>query len=101
MMRKMRKWVNTRLGASLGLAAGLLLMATVSAGQAAGEQVKGQTVEQPAAGQQVCPATPGGTCQVNIECPPIKAPGQTTCKATIDCPPAKQPAKAKKKSKTE
>ncbi|MFA5111517.1 MAG: hypothetical protein WC443_08940 [Desulfobaccales bacterium] len=98
----MRKWANTWLGASVGLAAGLLLMAAVSVGQAAGEpQVKGKTVEQPAQGQQVCPSTPGGTCQVNIECPPIKAPGQTTCQATIDCPPAKQPAKAKKKSKTE
>ena len=96
-MRTLRKWVNSRLGALLGVTAGLLFLAAVAAGQAVEAQGKPET--KPAPGQQLCPATPGAaTCQVTIECPPIQAPGKTTCQATIDCPPP-VPDKAWNKAK--
>jgi len=102
MMRNKRKWVNTRLGASVGAVAAVLLLATMTVGLAAEPQVKGKGEEKPVQGQQLCPATPGAAvCQVKIECPPIQAPGQTVCKATIDCPPAKKPVKVKKKTTPE
>jgi len=102
MMRNERKWVNTRLGASVGVVAAVLLLATVTVGHAAEPQVKGKAEEKTVQGQQLCPATPGAAvCQVKIECPPIQAPGQTVCKATIDCPPAKKPVKVKKKTTPE
>jgi hypothetical protein len=100
-MQKMRKWVNTRLGACVGLIAGLVFLAAVTVSQAATEVQKGKTVEQPTQGQQLCPATPGaGPCKVVIDCPPGKSPGETTCKPTIDCPGTKQPATTKKKPKS-
>jgi len=98
----MRKWVNTWLGASVGVAAAVLFLATVTASYAAESKVKGQAEEKSIQGQQLCPATPGaGVCQVKIECPPIKAPGQTVCKATVDCPPVEKPVKTKKKPKSQ
>jgi len=101
-MQNMRKWVNTWLGASVGVAAAVLFLATVTAGYAAESKVKGQAEEKSIQGQQLCPATPGaGVCQVKIECPPIKAPGQTVCKATVDCPPVEKPVKTKKKPKSQ
>ena len=100
-MRNKRKWVNTRLGAAVGVVAAVLFLATVTVGHAAEAQVKGKAEEKPVQGQQLCPATPGAAvCQVKIECPPIKAPGQTTCKATIDCPDPQKPVKPKKKTKS-
>ncbi len=100
-MQNMRKWLNSRLGGLLGLAVAVLFLATVTGAYAA-EPVKGKAEEKPAPGQQLCPATPSsGVCQMKIECPPIKAPGETTCKATVDCPEPKKPAKPKKKSKTQ
>lgn len=101
-MRNKRKWVNTRLGASVGVVAAVLLLAMVTVGHAAEPQVKGKAEEKPVQGQQLCPATPGAAvCQVKIECPPLQAPGQTVCQATIDCPPAKKPVKVKKKTTPE
>lgn len=101
-MQKMRNWVNTWLGASVGVTAGLLFLAAVTVGHAAAEPQKGKAVQQPAQGQQLCPATPGtGTCKIVLDCPPVKAPGKTTCQATIDCPEIKQPAKTQKKPKSE
>ena len=100
-MQDLRKWINTRLGASVGVAAAVLFLATVTAGYATEPQVKGKAQEKPAQGQQLCPATPGAAvCQVKIECPPIKAPGQTVCKATVDCPGPQNPVKSKKKTKS-
>jgi hypothetical protein len=102
MMQNMRKWINTRLGASVGVIAAVLFLATVTAGYATEAKVKGKAEEKATQGQQLCPATPGsGVCQVKIECPPIKAPGQTVCKATVDCPPPGKPAKTKKKPKSQ
>ena len=102
-MRKRRNWINSRLGAAVGLAAGLLLLAAVTVGQAAAEpRVKGQAVEKSVQGQQLCPATPGtSVCQVILDCPAIQAPGKTVCKATIDCPPPKQAGKQQKKPKSD
>ncbi|MFA4902364.1 MAG: hypothetical protein WC600_06420 [Desulfobaccales bacterium] len=101
-MQKMRKWVNTWLGACVGGTAGLLFMAAVTVGHAAAEPKKGKAVEQPAQGQQLCPATPGAeACKVVLDCPPIKSPGKTTCEAIIDCPGPKEPVKTKKKTKSE
>ena len=88
-METMWKLANFRTGAWLGVALGLLLLAMVTVGQAASEPAKKGVGEQkPIQGQQLCPP-PGaqGQCQVQIDCPPMKAPGQTTCQATIDCPP--------------
>ena len=80
MMQNMRKWMNTRLGASVGVAAARFFLATVTVGHATEPQVKGKAEAKPVQGQQLCPATPTcGVCQVKIECPPLKAPGQTTC----------------------
>ena len=102
-MQNMRKWINTRLEAFVGVAVALLFLATVTVGYAAPEaKIKGQPEEKPTQGQQLCPATPGtGVCQVKIECPPIQAPGQTVCKATIDCPGPQKPVKPKKKPKAQ
>jgi len=101
-MQNMRKWINTWLGASVGVAAAVLFLATVTSGYATEAKVKGKAEEKTTQGQQLCPATPGaGVCQVKIECPPIKAPGQTVCKATVDCPPAEKPVKTKKKPKSQ
>jgi len=101
MMQNKRKWVNTRLGGSVGVAVAVLLLATVTVGHATEPQVKGKAEEKPVQGQQMCPATPGAAvCQVKIECPPIQAPGQTTCQATIDCPEPQKPVKPKQKPKS-
>jgi hypothetical protein len=101
MMHKIRNWLNTGVGALMGVTVGLLFLIGVSAGYAATEEKIGKPVEQPVQGQQICPATPGkATCQVVLDCPPIKSPGQTTCQAKIDCPATKQPVKTKKKQKT-
>jgi hypothetical protein len=98
-MPNLRKWVYTWLGVTVAAAAGLLFLVTVTASYAAG--AKGQAIENPVQGQQLCPATPGaGPCKVVLDCPAIKAPGKTTCQATIDCPPVKQPAKQKKKQQS-
>ncbi len=100
-MRNKRKWVNTRLGASVGVVAAVLLLATVTVGYAAEVQGKGKAVEKPVQGQQLCPATPSvGVCQIKIECPPLQAPGQTTCQATIDCPEPQKPVKPEQKPKS-
>ncbi len=102
MMQNLRKWIDTRLGASVGVAAAVLFLATVTMSFATEPQVKGKAEEKATQGQQLCPATPGaGVCQVKIECPPIKAPGQTVCKATVDCPAPQKPVKAKKKPKSQ
>jgi len=102
MMQNMRKWINTWLGAFVGVAAAVLFLATVTAGYATEAKVKGKAEEKTTQGQQLCPATPGaGACQVKIECPPLKAPGQTVCKATVDCPPVEKPGKTKKKPKSQ
>ena len=45
-MQNMRKWVNTWLGASVGVAAAVLFLATVTAGYAAESKVKGQAEEK-------------------------------------------------------
>jgi hypothetical protein len=90
MMEKIRRIISSRLGASMAGAAGLLFLAMVTVSQAANEPPKTGTGEQkPTQSQQMCPA-PGakGKCQVQIECPALKTPGQTVCKATIDCPAA-------------
>ena len=102
MMHNLRKWAHTWLGASVGVAAGLLCLVTVTVSQAATEPPKGQAVEKPVQGQQLCPATPGaGPCKVVLDCPAVQAPGKTTCRATIDCPPVKQPVKQKKTPRSE
>jgi hypothetical protein len=102
MMQNMRKWINTWLGASMGVAVAVLFLATVTVGYAAEAQIKGKAEEKSTQGQQLCPATPGAAvCQVKIECPPIKAPGETVCKATVDCPEPQKPVKPKKKTKSE
>jgi hypothetical protein len=99
-MQNMRKWVNSRLGASVGVAVAALFLATATVGHATDPQVTGKAIEKPVQGQQLCPATAtSGVCQVKIECPPIQAPGQTTCKATVDCPEPQKPVKSKKKTK--
>jgi hypothetical protein len=101
-MQNMRKLINTWLGASVGVAAAVIFLATVTAGYATEAKVKGKAEQKTTEGQQLCPATPGGgVCQVKIECPPIKAPGQTVCKATVDCPPVEKPVKPKKKPKSQ
>ena len=100
-MQKMRKWVHTRLGALVGLTAGLVFLTVVTVVHAA-EPQKVKAVQQSAQGQQLCPGTPGGgPCKVIMDCPTVKNPGQTTCKATIDCPGTKQPVSTKKKPKGE
>ncbi|MGB8990622.1 MAG: hypothetical protein WCD80_01055 [Desulfobaccales bacterium] len=100
-MHNLSKWAHTWLGALAGVAAGLLCLVSVTVSQAATEPLKGQAVEKPVQGQQLCPATPGaGPCKVVLDCPAVKAPGKTTCQATIDCPPVK-PVKPKKKPKSE
>lgn len=100
-MQKMRKWVHTWLGASVGLTAGLLFLTAVTAVHAT-EPQKAKAVQQPAQGQQLCPATPGaGPCKVVLDCPTVKSPGKTTCEATIDCPGTKQPVQPKQKPKGE
>jgi hypothetical protein len=97
-MQKMRKRVNTW----LGVTAGLFFLAAVTVGHAAAEPQKGKAVQQPAQGQQLCPATAAGeACKIVLDCPTITAPGKTTCEATIDCPGTKQPVKTKKKPKSE
>jgi hypothetical protein len=97
-MQKVRKWLNPRLGALMGVTIGLLFLTVVTVGHAATDEKIGKPVEQPVQGQQICPATPGaGTCKVTLDCPPIKSPGKTTCQANIDCPATKQPVKTKKK----
>ena len=102
MMQNMQKWINAWLGASVGVAAAVVFLATVTVGYATEPQVKGKAEEKPAQGQQLCPATPStGVCQVKIECPPLKAPGQTVCKATVDCPEPQKPVKPKKKPKSQ
>jgi hypothetical protein len=101
-MHNLRKWVHPWLGALVRVAAGLLFLVAVTVSQAAAEPTKGQAVEKPVQGQQLCPATPGaGPCKVVLDCPAVKAPGKTTCKVTIDCPPVKQPVKPKKKPKSD
>ena len=101
-MHNLRKWAHTRLGALVGAAAGLLCLVTVTVSHAAAEPTKGQAMEKPVQGQQLCPATPGaGPCQVVLDCPAVQAPGKTTCKATIDCPPVKQPVPPKKQPKSD
>jgi hypothetical protein len=101
-MQKMWKWVNTWLGGWVGVTAGLFFLAAVTVGHAAAEPQKAKAVQQPAQGQQLCPATPGaGPCKVILDCPTLKTPGKTTCEATIDCPEPKQPVKTKKKPKSE
>jgi hypothetical protein len=101
-MQKMRKWVNAWLGACVGVTAGLFFLAAVTVGHTAAEPQKAKAVQQPAQGQQLCPANPGAEgCKVVLDCPPIKSPGKTTCEATIDCPETKQPVKTKKKTKSE
>jgi hypothetical protein len=101
-MQKMRNWVNTWLGACVGVTAGLLFLAAVTVGHAAAEPQKGKAVQHPVQGQQLCPATPGAeACQVVLDCPTLKTPGKTICEATIDCPGPKEPVKAKKKPKSE
>lgn len=90
MMQNMRNWFNSR------VAAGVLWLGVVGVSRAAGDP-KGKGEEKPAQGQQLCPSTPAGPYQVNIDCPPIKAPGKTVCQATIDYPPAKEPDKKAKK----
>jgi hypothetical protein len=97
-MPNLRKRVYTWLGITVAVAAGLLFLAPVTVSSAA--TTKGQAVEKPVQGQQLCPATPGaGPCKVILDCPAIRAPGKTSCQATIDCPPVKQPAKPKKQQK--
>jgi len=95
-MGKMRKLINYRLGAWMGAAAGLLFLAMVAVGHAATEPPKtGEGEQKPIQGQQMCPTTGAkGICQVQIDCPAVKAPGKTVCRATIDCPP---PPKKKQK----
>ena len=101
-MQKMRKWVNTWLGAFVGNSAGLFFLTAVTVGHAATEPKKGKAVEQSTQGQQLCPATPGaGPCKIVLDCPPVKSPGKTTCQASIDCPGTKQPVETKKKPKSE
>ena len=77
MIQKMRKWVNTWLGACVGVTAGLVFLAAVTVGPAAAEPQKGKAVEQSTQGQQLCPATPGaGPCKVVLDCPAGKTPGK-------------------------
>lgn len=102
MMQSIRKWMYTWVGAFVGVAAAVLFLATVTVGYATEAQVKGKPEVKPAQGQQMCSATPSaGVCQVTIDCPSIKAPGQTTCQATIDCPDPQKPVKPKKKTRSQ
>ncbi|MGA9755329.1 MAG: hypothetical protein WBV23_09310 [Desulfobaccales bacterium] len=82
----------------IAMAVGALAAGTV--GHAASEG-KGTGDKKEVAGQQLCPATPGGgVCQVNGDgCCSTQTPGQTACQAPSDCPPAKPSVKAKKESK--
>jgi hypothetical protein len=98
-MQNIRKWMHTWLSAFAGAALTALFLAAVTVGHAAGPQDRGKALEQPAQGQQLCPATPGAAvCQVKSECPPIKAPGQTVCQAAVDCPEPQKPVKPKRKT---
>lgn len=100
-MQKMRKWPSAWLGTCIGLTTALMLLVAMTIGSAAAEPQKTKPVQQPAAGQQICPATPGGgVCKVVLDCPTVKNPGKTTCEATIDCPGTKQPVKPKTKQKS-
>jgi hypothetical protein len=102
MMQNMRKWTMTRLGAAVGVAATVMFLAMLTVGHATEPKAKGKAEAKPVQGQQLCPATTsGGVCQVKIECPPLKAPGQTTCKATVDCPEPQKSVKPKKKPKSQ
>jgi hypothetical protein len=88
-MGKMRRLINSRMGAWMGGGAGLLFLAMVTVGHAATEPPKtGQGEQKPAQGQHLCPPPGAQQCQVRIDCPPVKAPGKTVCRATFDCPPA-------------
>jgi hypothetical protein len=99
-MSKMREWVQTWLRISVGITAGLLLLAAVAVGQAATEMPKSQAAQTapPAVqGQQLC--SPGaGICKVVQDSPGLTAPAKTNGQATIDFPGTKQPAKARKQS---
>ena len=76
MMQNMRKWINTWLGASVGVAAAVLFLATVTVGYAAESKVKGKAEEKPTQGQQLCPATPGGRSMSGQDrMPPHQGPG--------------------------
>jgi hypothetical protein len=103
MVQKIQNWRGFGRGVGAGVAAGLLCLAIMTASPAATEpQGKGQALEKPCQGQQVCPATPGNeTCRIKVECPPIKASGKAACRTTVDCPGVKQPIKPKKTPKTE
>jgi hypothetical protein len=99
-MSKMREWVQTWLRISVGITAGLLLLAAVAVGQAATEMPKSQAAQTapPAVqGQQLC--SPGaGICKVVQDSPGLTAPAKTNGQSTIDFPGTKQPAKARKQS---
>ena len=101
MIQKKRKWVNTWLGACVGVTAGLVFLAAVTVGPAAAEPQKGKAVEQSTQGQQLCPAIPGaGPCKIVLDCPAGKTPGKAACQPTIDCPGTKQPVTTKPKPKS-
>lgn len=100
-MRNQRTWVHPWLEAFVGVTAGLLFLAAVTVGHAATEPQKSKAVQQPAPGQQLCPATPGAdACKVVLDCPPGKVPGKDVCQTTVDCPDFKAPAKTQKKPKS-
>ncbi len=101
-MGNLRQWVRTWLGASVGVAAALLWLATVTVSPAAAEApAKDKAGAKPAQGQQLCIPGPNGTCRVNPGSPPAKAPEQAPGQTTKNSPPAKQGGQQQQKPKSD
>ena len=89
-MRKIKPCLGFPTGLFLvGLAILLYFSATALAQAPQAPTAKPEAAAKPTTPKAVCQT---GTCEVRIECPPIKTPGKTVCVATIDCPPPQEKA---------
>ena len=76
MMQNMRKWMNTRLGASVGVVAAVLFLATVTVGHAAEAPGQGKSGRETGSGTAVVPGDPGRRSMPGQDrMPPHQGPG--------------------------